>query len=139
MGRSSSLIAGVMEHWRIVTREQLVQRCHRDPRPDFSDLFPVVLASADGGDPLASEIITGAGIELARVAQIVLRRLWVNRTSMEVAITGGVFVYSPRIRQVFSNIIRTDRPEVRVRLSSRQPFEGALYLAQQALPNSAVS
>jgi hypothetical protein len=67
---------------------------------------------------------------------VVLRRLWVGRASLEIAITGGVFDNSARICQVFSNIIRTDRPEVRVRVSERQPFEGALYLAQRSMPNS---
>jgi N-acetylglucosamine kinase-like BadF-type ATPase len=133
MGRSSGLITGIMEKWRIVTREQLVQRCHQD-FPGFAELFPVVLAAAEANDLLASEILTVAGTELARVAQIVLRRLWAGRIGLEVAITGGVFARSSRIRQVFSNIIRTDRPEVHVRLIARQPYEGALYLAQQALP-----
>jgi N-acetylglucosamine kinase-like BadF-type ATPase len=136
MGRSSGLITGVMEKWRIVTREQLVQRCHQQI-PDFADLFPVVLAAAENGDLLASEILNQAGTELARIAQIVLRRLWVGRTGLDVAITGGVFAGSSRIRQVFSNVVRTDRPEVRVRHLSRQPYEGALYLAQQALPGDA--
>jgi N-acetylglucosamine kinase-like BadF-type ATPase len=136
MGRSSNLIAGIMEHWRIVTREQLVQRCHREPVHNFADLFPVVLAIAEGGDPLACEILNAAGTELARISQIVLRRLWVGRTSLEIAITGGVFANSARVRNVFGNTIRSDRPEVTVRLNERQPIEGALYLAQQAMLNS---
>lgn len=137
MERSSTLVTGIMEHWHVVTREQLLQRCHREP-PAFADLFPIVLAAAEGGDPLASEILTAAGFELARIAQIVLRRLWVGRTSMEIAIIGGVFLNSPHIRQVFANVIRSDRSEVSVHLSKRQAFEGALFLAQQALPNSSV-
>jgi N-acetylglucosamine kinase-like BadF-type ATPase len=135
MGRSSRLITAVMEHWRIVTREQLVQRCHREQLPDFAELFPIVLAAAEDRDLLASEILNAAGIELARIAQIVLRRLWVNRTNVEVATAGGVFASSSRIRHVFGNIIRTDRPEVHVRFIERQPVEGALYLAHQAFPN----
>ncbi len=133
MGRSSGLITGIMEKWRIVTREQLVRRCHQE-FSGFAELFPVVLAAAEANDLLASEILDLAGTELARIAQIVLRRLWAGRTGLEIAITGGVFARSSRIRQVFSNIIRTDRPEVHVCLIARQPFEGALYLAQQALP-----
>jgi hypothetical protein len=34
-------------------------------------------------------------------------------------------------------VVRSDRPEVHVQLSERQAFEGALYLAQQALSSSA--
>lgn len=136
MGRGSTLVTGIMEHWHVITREQLLERCHREQLPGFADLFPIVLAAAEGGDPLASEILTAAGFELARIAQIVLRRLWVGHTSMEIAIIGGVFLNSLHIRQVFANVIRSDRSEVSVHLSNRQAFEGALYLAQQALPNS---
>ena len=67
----------------------------------------MVLAAAEAGDLLASEILTAAGTELARIAQIVLRRLWAGRSSVEVAVSGGVFANSPRICQVFSNIIRS--------------------------------
>ncbi len=136
MGRSSGLITSIMEGWGIVTREQLVQRCNLDQVPNFAELFPMVLSAAESGDAIASEILTAAGIELARIAQIVLRRLWLGRASLEIAITGGVFDNSARIRQVFSNIIRTDRPEVHVRISERQPFEGALYLAQRVASSS---
>jgi N-acetylglucosamine kinase-like BadF-type ATPase len=132
MGRSSSLITGIMHYWKIATREQLVQRC-RDQGFNFAELFPVVLAAAEASDPLACELLTSAGIELARIAQVVLRRLWVGRTSLEIVMTGGVFSNSAHIRRVFSNLIRADRPEVRVRLSKRQPFDGALYLAQRNL------
>lgn len=138
MGRSSTLISGIMQHWRIVTREQLVQRCHSDGTASFNDLFPVVLAAAEVSDPLACEILTAAATELARITQIVLRRLWVGPATTEIAISGGVFSHSSRIRNAFCNIIRNDRPQVRVRLSERQPFEGALYLAAQAMPSSAV-
>ncbi len=131
MGRSSSLITGVMHHWRIATREQLVQRCNQDQVPNFSDLFPVVLAANDEGDALAGEILASAGTKLARVTQIVLRRLWVGRSAVEVAITGGVFANSAHIRQIFGNVIRTDRPEVGVRTSEREPYMGALYLAKK--------
>ncbi len=138
MGRSSAMVTAIMEHWQVVTREDLLQRCHREQLPGFAELFPLVLVAAHA-DPLASEILTAAGFELARVAQIVLRRLWVGRNSVEIAITGGVFLSSPHIRNVFTNVIRSHRPEVSVHLSRHQPFEGALYLAQQDLPESAVS
>ena len=134
-GRSSQLVTGIMKHWSIVTREQLVQRCHSDPIPNFSDLFPIVLAVAEAGDPIASEILNAAAIELARITQVVLRRLWIGHSIQQVAITGSVFANSPRVRNVFGNILHTDRPEVQIRLSKRHPFEGAVQLALKALPN----
>jgi N-acetylglucosamine kinase-like BadF-type ATPase len=133
-GRSSKLITAVMRSWHIVTREQLVQRCHSEPGPNFAELFPVVLEVAESGDPLANEILTAAGFELARITQVVLRRLYSGRAVQQVAVTGSVFAHSPRIRQVFTNVIRADRSEVQIRLSGRQPFEGALELAWESLP-----
>jgi N-acetylglucosamine kinase-like BadF-type ATPase len=127
-----------MAHWHIATREQLVQHCNREQISGFAALFPVVLAAAENGDPLACEVLTAAGTELAHLARIVLRRLWPGSADVEIAITGGVFFHSTSIRQVFANIIRSERPEVHVRLSQRQPFQGALYLAQQAASHSAV-
>ena len=137
MGRSSSLVTKVMRHWKIATREQLVQHC-RDQFFNFSDLFPIVLDAAEAADPIACELLTAAGTELARIAQVVVRRLWVGRSNIEVVMTGGVFSNSARVRQVFSNIIRADRSEVRVCLSDRQPYDGALYLAARALPENRV-
>jgi N-acetylglucosamine kinase-like BadF-type ATPase len=135
MGRSSQLITGIMEYWGIVTREQLVQRCHREQPPNFAELFPVVLAIAEAGDPLASELLTAAGFELARIAQIVLRRLWIGPQILQIAVSGSVFANSPRICQAFSNIIRAERPEVQVRLADRPSIEGALHMASRILPS----
>jgi glucosamine kinase len=133
-GRSSKLVTGIMKHWSITTREQLVQRCHREPIPNFADLFPIVLMVAEMGDPLANEILSAAAIELVRITQVVLRRLSVRH----VAITGSVFANSPRVRHVFGNVIRAYHPEVQVRLSQRQPIEGALQLAWKMLPGENV-
>jgi len=142
MGRSSYLTTGIMQHWRIATREQLLQRCHRDQIPSFAELFPVVLEAAELGDQIAHEILNSAGMELARIAQVVMRRLWVGRTGLELAITGGVFENSARIRQVFSNVVRAERPEVHICSGERQPYEGAVFLAQRAVtdrePSAAV-
>jgi N-acetylglucosamine kinase-like BadF-type ATPase len=136
MGRSTNLIPLIMSHWQIATREQLVQHCRHEEAANFADLFPVVLAVADGGDAMANEILTVAGIELARIAQVVLRRLWVGRSRVEIALAGGVFTASARVRHVFANIVRFDRPEVSIRMSSHSPVRGALYLAQRALGTS---
>jgi N-acetylglucosamine kinase-like BadF-type ATPase len=132
-GRSSQLVTGIMKHWRIVTREQLVQRCHRDPLPNFAELFPIVLAVAESGDPIASEILNAAALELARITQVVLRRLWTGRSIQQVAITGSVFANSARVRHVYGNVLHADRPEVLIRLCKHQPVEGALQMAWKAL------
>jgi N-acetylglucosamine kinase-like BadF-type ATPase len=132
-GRSSQLITGIMRHWHIATREQLVQHCRSEELPNFAELFPVVLGVAETGDPLANEILDAAAIELARITQIVLRRLWAEHSTQRVAVTGSVFNHSPRIRYVFGNVIRAERREVQIGLSERQPFEGALQMAWDSM------
>ncbi len=139
MGRSSSYghrNHGAMEHRN--PRATCAALPSASSIPDFADLFPIVLAAAEAGDPLASEILTAAGIELARIAQIVLRRLWVGHTSHGNRNHRRRLCQLPRVRQVFGNVIRSRTPRGLIRLSNRQPIEGALYLAQQALPESAV-
>ena len=138
-GRSSRLITEIMEHWHIVTREQLVLRCHSEPIPNFAELFPVVLRVADAGDPMATEILDSAALRLARITQIVLRRLWSSRSLQRVAITGSVFTNSERIRHAYTNLIRADRPEVQIRLSEREPVEGALQLAWENIGESGLA
>ena len=138
-GRSSRLITEIMEHWGIVTREQLVARCHSGPIPNFSELFPVVLQVANEGDPMATGILDSAALKLARITQIVLRRLWSGHSIQRVAITGSVFANSERIRHAYANLIRADRPEVQIRLSERQPFEGALQLAWENIGESGLA
>jgi glucosamine kinase len=135
-GRSSKLVTGVMEHWHIATREQLVHHCHRIPIPDFSELFPIVLAASQTGDAIACEVLNAAAVELARITQVVLRRLWIGHSIQRVAVTGGVFSQSSRVRHVFGNVIHADRPEIQIRLSKRQPVEGALQIAWKALGGS---
>ncbi len=138
MGRSSALITAIMNHWRIATREQLVQECNSDPMPNFSDLFPIVLDAQLKGDPMATEVLTAAGTRLARAAQIVLRRLWFSPGPVEIALSGGVFANCAHIRQVFDNVVRSDRPDAKVRLSTQETYIGALYLARQALEHKAL-
>jgi N-acetylglucosamine kinase-like BadF-type ATPase len=133
-GRSSQLVTAIMKHWSIATREQLVQRCQREPVPNFADLFPIVLAAAEAGDPLASEILNAAAVELARITQVVLRRLVTGHSIQHVAVTGSVFAHSPRVRHIYSNVIHAYHPEIQIRLIKRQPFEGAVQLAWKMLP-----
>jgi N-acetylglucosamine kinase-like BadF-type ATPase len=133
-GRSSQLVTAIMKHWSIASREQLVLRCHREPLPNFAGLFPIVLMVAEAGDPLANEILSAAAIELARITQVVLRRLCYGNSIQQVAMTGSVFANSSRVRHVFGNVLRAYRPEIQIRLSTRQPIEGALQLAWKTLP-----
>jgi glucosamine kinase len=70
------MLDGLMKSWKIETREKLVLTANATPPPDFAALFPSVLALADSSDPIARDVLTQAGIQLAGLAGIVIRRLF---------------------------------------------------------------
>jgi glucosamine kinase len=130
-GESGSLLAYVLEAWNLATHEQLVIAANSSPAPDFSKLFPMVVATAESGDAEARDILRRASDELARLASIVLRRLFLDVGSAPVAMTGGVFANSALVREVFYNSLRRTFPRAAVKPTVVEPAYGALALARK--------
>jgi glucosamine kinase len=128
----------LMKSWRVETREQLVPAANATPPPDFAALFPVVLSLADSGDPIARDVLTRAGAELAKVAGTVIRRLFPQSGAVPVAMSGGVFGSSPLVRQVFYNNLRSAHPDAAVNPSVIEPVRGALELARKGSHSAGV-
>lgn len=129
-GRTTNLLPAVMRAWNLNTLEQVVSMANSNPPPDFASLVPEVLRCADDGDGLAREILTSAGNELAQLARIVIRKLWPGKENVSIALTGGIFVHSAHIRQVFMNAIRAERPGISVNVDPVHPVMGALEMAR---------
>jgi glucosamine kinase len=130
-GESAKTVDGLMKSWRLQTIEQLVMAANSTPPPDFAALFPTVLSLADSGDRIALEVLTHAGAELAKLAGIVIQRLFPPSGAVSVAMSGGVFGSSPLVRQVFYNSLRSDRTDATINPSVIEPVRGALELARQ--------
>ena len=99
--------------WKLESIEELARAANSNP--DFAVLFPAVLAAADSGDELAQQVLAQAARELARLASIVMRRLFSERLSgaaVPLAMAGGVFRHAPMIRELFYNEVRTAHPQV---------------------------
>jgi N-acetylglucosamine kinase-like BadF-type ATPase len=128
---NSVLLDNVRKSWGLSTREQLVLAANASPSPDFADLLPAVLSAADSGDARAQSILTQAGTELARLAKIVIRRLFSDGDKVPVAMTGGVFSNCALVRQVFYNSLRSEYPNCSVNLTVIEPVQGALELARK--------
>ena len=128
---NSVLQDNVRKSWGLSTREQLVLAANASPSPDFAGLLPAVLSAADSGDSLARSILTQAGTELARLAKIVIRRLFSDGAKVPVAMTGGVFGNCALVRQVFYNSLRSEYPNCSVNLTVIEPVQGALELARK--------
>jgi glucosamine kinase len=128
---NQSLLGSLMKSWRAGTREQLVVMANATPPPDFSALFPVVLASADHGDRIALDILSQAGAELANLAAAVIARLLVNSDAPSVAMSGGVFSNSSLVRQVFYGRLLSQYPGAAINPSMIDPVRGALEMARK--------
>jgi len=125
------LLAGVMKSWGTATRDQLVLRANASPPPDFAALLPVVLAAADGGDPIARKVLTQAGCELAGLALQVIQRLFSGDEVTQVALSGGVFRNSELVRGEFCESLRRACPRAVVNTNVVDPVLGALERARR--------
>jgi glucosamine kinase len=128
---NSVLMNSIKKSWSLTTREQLILAANASPSPDFAGLLPAVLSAADSGDANAQSILTQAGTELARLAKIVIRRLFSDGDKVPVAMTGGVFSNCALVRQVFYNSLRSEYPNCSVNLTVIEPVQGALELARK--------
>lgn len=130
--RQATVLLGAMKDaWRVSSPEEIAAQLRSDDDQAFSTFFPVVLDAAVNGDAVALHILTDAGTELARLARIVMHRLWAPHEGVRVAICGGVFANANLVRQVFTNLLLADRPGTAVLGSPVDPVAGALYLARR--------
>jgi N-acetylglucosamine kinase-like BadF-type ATPase len=129
--RSSLLFREMKSIWKIESFEELARAANSNP--DFAAPFPAVLAAADSGDELARQVFAQAGRELARLARIVLLRLFPERhEAVPLAMAGGVFRHAPMIRELFYNEVRAAHPHVVLNSEVVEPVHGALQLARRA-------
>ena len=131
-GLEPPLLATILKLWQLSSLDELVRRANASPPPDFSTLFRPVVSATDAGDPLARQLLDQAGAELAMLAGNVVRRLFAAEDSVPVAMSGGVFRQSERVRQVFYNKLIAECPQARVDANLAEPVKGALELARKA-------
>ena len=133
---NSTLAGALLREWGVTSLADLARAANSIPPPDFAALFPAIAASKD---ELASNVLADAGRELARVAAVVIRRLFgkAETTSVPVAMIGGVFRHAPLVRQLFYNELRALDPRVEVNLPVVEPVEGALRMARRAAAKGA--
>jgi len=130
-GQGTDLSAMVLEEWNLTSLDDLVHAANATPPPEFPRLFPVVLQAAEKGDAAAKSLLQEAGMRLADLATMVIRRLVPRPPYAPVAITGSVFRQSPDVRQVFYNHLQTRFPGLEIRKEPVEPVDGALALARK--------
>jgi len=128
---TSLLLERILKNWRLTSHEELVVVANATPPPDFATLLSAVLAAADAGDPTACSVLKQAGAELARIAKIVISRLFQGEAKPPVAMSGGVFQNSALVRDHFYNRLWSAYPGVSVGEAIVDPVRGALELARK--------
>lgn len=130
-GKSSDLLAALMSALEAKTAEDLVIRLNADPIRDYASLFPVVLTRADAGDKIAAEVLQSAGRELAKLAEILVKRLFETSEEVSVATHGGVFASSAVVKESFQQHLRTLCPGAGRVEPNVDPALGALERARR--------
>ncbi len=127
---ASPLAAALFRGWGVRTLSDLARAANSVPPPDFSALFPAVLATKD---ELAAHVLRNAGRELAQIAEVVIRRLFAKDETgpVPVGMIGGVFRHAELVRQVFYNELRRLDPRAEVIPLVIEPVEGALRMARR--------
>jgi N-acetylglucosamine kinase-like BadF-type ATPase len=120
--------------WKLESLEQLARSANSSP--DFAGLFPAVLSASGAGDVQAQRVLAQAGMELAKLGGIVLRRLFPElppsvSSPIPLAVAGGVFRHAPRVREVFYNEVRAAHSRVVCNSGVLEPVHGALRRARR--------
>jgi glucosamine kinase len=131
-GEEPRLLTSILKAWKLTTLDELVRHANASPAPDFSSLFPLTLEAGTAGDDVANRVLEMAGAELASFARNVIHRLFGEAGSVPVAMSGGVFRQSERVRQVFYNSVVGEFPQAIVQTAVVDPVDGALALARRA-------
>jgi len=131
LAEPAAFITSILKIWGVTALADLARAANSIPPPDFAALFPAVAASEAG---MAAQVLTSAGRELAQVAAVVIHRLFpeAEKTTVPVAMTGGVFRHAPVVREVFYNELRRQDARVEVNPQVIEPVEGALRMARRA-------
>jgi glucosamine kinase len=126
----SSLVKGLYKAWGVNSLLDLARAGNSLPPPDFAVLFPAVAGS---GDEVARQVLRKAARELAELAGVVIRRLFLQEDGIvPVGMTGGVFRHAEIVRQVFYNELPKLEPRAQVNPEVVDPVEGALRMARRA-------
>src|ERR1700683_2020444 len=115
--------------WALQSLDELIR--HANSSPNFAKLLPAILAAADAGDGVAQRVLAQAGRELAQLAGIVVRQLFAEGSdTVAVAMAGGVFCHSSRVREMFRSEGGAIDPRLAVNREIVDPVNGALQMAR---------
>lgn len=130
----SSLAQSLFKAWKVNSLADLARAANSIPPPDFAALLPAVISARD---TIAREVLNAGGRELAKLAAVLVRRLFGEQDMdpIPVGVTGGVFRHSELVREVFYNELGRLDPRTQINLQVVDAVEGALGMARRAGSN----
>ena len=130
-GPETALLPMVLDHYGIQTIRQIIRIIYNQDflREQVSVLAPKVVAIAESGDAVATEIVTTGAERLAGLALGAMRQLQQPGDEVVVYPTGGIFKAGPMIMDSFTNTIQAAWPTASVHNPRFPPVVGAYLRA----------
>lgn len=129
-GQAGPLLKELMNALSANDVNDLAVRANADPLPEFAPLFPLVVEAAERGDACSIEVLDRAGCALGGTAAAVVQRIFCAE-SVALAMHGGVFSGSKRVRESFVAELQRSCPPVRTVNREVNPVMGALERARR--------
>jgi N-acetylglucosamine kinase-like BadF-type ATPase len=130
-GENPKLLRELMDALGATTVHDLAVRANGNAAQDFASLFPVVLSAAHEGDSIANSLLDRAGKELAVPVATVISRLFADAEVVPVAIHGGVFSGTTKVKSALTERLRELCSRARVLDAPVDPALGALQRARR--------
>jgi len=133
----TTLLETILGRWKLENMHRLVEAANRFPSPDFSELAPVVVGCAEGGDAVATAVLQQEAEEMAHLVQLMITRL--RRSSRdqawlpEIAFAGSMLQHVPMLREFLISALHQKHPLVHARDGVVDPLLGALWRARTQL------
>ena len=112
---ASALLGSILDFWGLPEFQALVEFANRQPSPDLSQLAPLIVAAARGGDPVAMRVLENEAREMAHLAGIVVRRVRASIAAgapLLLAYAGSIMQHVPEIRDGITALLREGDPGV---------------------------
>jgi len=136
-GPTTALHAPLLEAWQLVAPEGIIARVYQQPPPReaIAALAPLVLAAATAGDPVAEEIVAGAGAALGALAVATIRRIAVAPDTTVPLVTAGGFLHAGEAKLLppLLRVVAAAGFRVAQRPATVEAAHGAVALARALL------
>ncbi len=131
---ATMLLGRITELWKASSLGGVVAIANQTPFPDFSQLAPVVVASAEAGDSVATQALVEAGNWLASSAVLAYRKVRAREVADEapgIAFVGSILRNVSMVRETMFEAIRRELPGVLLLPEAVDAVEGAVWRARR--------